>query len=71
MTPPTCPCTSRNGDPKRRWPRREAAAFVADLAQRKDGLLHDVYPCPVTDGIWHVATRRDRDGHPIRAGRRK
>lgn len=67
-----CSCRGRDGTPKKRWARENAARFVADLAQRKDGTLHDAYPCPITDGIWHVATRRDpTTGHPIRVRRRK
>jgi hypothetical protein len=63
-------CTSRSGTRKKRWPNAAAAKFVADLAQRKEGVLYDAYAC-VACGGWHVATRRDTNGGPVPAGKRK
>jgi hypothetical protein len=40
------PCTSKRGEPKKKWATRQAAEFVARQDFRKDGKNRWTYLCP-------------------------
>lgn len=54
-------CTSRKGEPKKRWATEKAARFVADWNVSQKGYKpQGVYHCTTCDG-WHTTTIRENE----------